>query len=83
MEKYHGAIARRIRQRLYDALKRYTGNKFTGFSEWKFVFVPVPKQDPYSNDCAFFVMHFLEYYDGEKRKMDINPVSTCLLHKLF
>lgn len=85
MKQYHRGIARKIRQRLNAAIQRYTHDKFTDFSKWNFVFVPVPKQAAFSNDCAFFAMLFLEYYDGEKRKLDIdiNPVSICLLEFFF
>ncbi|KAF8655397.1 hypothetical protein HU200_061138 [Digitaria exilis] len=85
MKRYHRGVATKIRERLNKAIQSYTHSKFTDFNKWDFVFVPVPKQEPLSNDCAFFVVLFLEYYDGEKRKMDIdiNPVSAFLLGVLF
>ncbi|KAG8091570.1 hypothetical protein GUJ93_ZPchr0012g18949 [Zizania palustris] len=37
---------------------------------WGFPYIDVPKQ-VLVNDCGFFVMLFLEHYDGERRKFDV------------
>ncbi|KAG8096583.1 hypothetical protein GUJ93_ZPchr0013g34174 [Zizania palustris] len=37
---------------------------------WGFPYVDVPKQ-VLVNDCGFFVMLFLEHYDGERHKFDV------------
>jgi len=78
-KKYHGAIAGRIRKRLNDLFKELTDGKIKDFSGWGLPFLEVPRQQ-LPNDCAFFVMMFLENYDGEKRRltMNINPVSLFM-----
>lgn len=74
---HHGCVAQRIRSRLNDLFQRFTKGKFPDFSEWGMPFVPMPKQERYSNDCGFFAMMFMEHYDGENRALaiDIDPVS--------
>ena len=62
--------------RLNDLFQDFTGGRFPDFSKWGLPNVPVPKQ-VLANDCGIFVMLFLEHYDGENRKLDIDidPVS--------
>ncbi|KAG8094780.1 hypothetical protein GUJ93_ZPchr0012g21566 [Zizania palustris] len=43
---------------------------FPYFSSWGLPYIDVPKQ-MLVNDCGFFVMLFLEHYDGEHRKFDV------------
>ncbi|KAG8070214.1 hypothetical protein GUJ93_ZPchr0006g41090 [Zizania palustris] len=46
------------------------GVTMTFYSSWGFPYIDVPKQ-VLVNDCGFFVMLFLEHYDGERRKFDV------------
>jgi hypothetical protein len=70
-KQIHGGIAHRIRKRLNDIFQSFTGGRFIDFSHWGLPYVPVPKV-VVSNDCGFFTMLFLEHYDGENRKLNIN-----------
>ncbi|KAG2657804.1 hypothetical protein PVAP13_1KG147915, partial [Panicum virgatum] len=70
-KQIHGGIAHQIRKRLNDIFQSFTGGRFIDFSHWGLPYVPVPKV-VVSNDCGFFTMLFLEHYDGENRKLNIN-----------
>ncbi|KAG8060450.1 hypothetical protein GUJ93_ZPchr0002g26174 [Zizania palustris] len=47
-----------------------TGEKVLLSACWGLPYIDVPKQ-VLVNDCRFFVMLFLEHYDGEHRKFDV------------
>ena len=75
-KEYHGSFAARIRGRLHDLLHSFTDGKFPDISSWSLPFIEVPKQ-LHRNDSGCFAMLFMEHYDGENRKLDIDiaPVS--------
>ncbi|KAL6595589.1 hypothetical protein ACP70R_047929 [Stipagrostis hirtigluma subsp. patula] len=85
-DAYHGQICERIRDRLYHVLHLFTAGKIADFSDYGWPYVKVELQIPGSNDCAFFVMIFLEFYDADSRKVRyaIQPVdSTDYRYKLL
>uniref|UniRef100_K3ZNF9 Ubiquitin-like protease family profile domain-containing protein n=1 Tax=Setaria italica TaxID=4555 RepID=K3ZNF9_SETIT len=75
----HEHITQRIQKRLNDIFPSFTNGRFTDFNQWGLPFVPVPKEDALANDCGYLVMMFLEHYDGEKRKLNIDIDTVDLL----
>jgi hypothetical protein len=48
----------------------FAGSSLPDISNWTFPYISVPTQNP-KDDCVFFCMLYLEYYNGRDWKMDI------------
>ena len=57
---------------LNEAFKK-VAKKFPSFRRWPHPLVDVPKQAGPS-DCMFFAWKYMEFWDGESLKTEINPV---------
>lgn len=60
------------------AFQRVTNNKFPCFERWSRPMIDLPKQAG-PCDCMFFLWKYMEYWDGERLNIDINPVSPFFL----
>ena len=56
------------------AFQKVTNNKFPRFGNWDRAFIDLPKQAG-PNDCMFFLWKYMEFWDGDRLNIDINPVS--------
>lgn len=66
-----------------EAFQKVSKNKIPRVHRWPKPFVDLPKQAR-DNDCLFFLWKYLEFYDGERLTVIINPVSILvLLHSSF
>ena len=54
--------------------QKVSKKKFPQIEKWSRPFVEVTKQGGPS-DCMFFLWKYMEFWDGEKLNIDINPVS--------
>uniref|UniRef100_A0A0E0A9G8 Ubiquitin-like protease family profile domain-containing protein n=1 Tax=Oryza glumipatula TaxID=40148 RepID=A0A0E0A9G8_9ORYZ len=54
---------------------------FKKFGNYHREFVKCPKMVPCSNDCAFYVMRYMEQYQGNPDKLadDFQPPESCVL----
>lgn len=50
------------------ALSTITDGAVPDFSSYKRYMHPAPPQEDGSNDCLFYVMSYIEYYDADERK---------------
>ncbi|CAN6357292.1 unnamed protein product [Urochloa humidicola] len=55
-----------------QAFKKITKGKFPTFYNWSRPFISVPKQAGPS-DCMFFVWKYMEFWDGDRLNIKINP----------
>jgi hypothetical protein len=68
--QYHTDNTVQIRGRLNNVLAMFAGSSLPDILNWTFPYISVPTQNP-KDDCAFFCMLYLEYYNGRDREMDI------------
>ncbi|CAL5034729.1 unnamed protein product [Urochloa decumbens] len=59
------------------AFKKITNGKFPTFFNWSRPFVDVPKQAGPS-DCMFFCWKYMEFWDGDRLNIDINPYKGMI-----
>ncbi|CAN6351679.1 unnamed protein product [Urochloa humidicola] len=59
------------------AFQKVTNKKFPRFDTWIRTFADVPKQAG-PNDCMFFLWKYMEFWDGERLHIDINPFKGCI-----
>uniref|UniRef100_A0A0E0L1I9 Ubiquitin-like protease family profile domain-containing protein n=1 Tax=Oryza punctata TaxID=4537 RepID=A0A0E0L1I9_ORYPU len=86
---HHSALAKRIVKRLSDALQRALPKRFCRFGGFMKNHMECAKMEVGSNDCAFFIMKYMEAYDGNREpveKLTIPSNSSVLrssiLHQL-
>uniref|UniRef100_A0A0E0LNM1 Uncharacterized protein n=1 Tax=Oryza punctata TaxID=4537 RepID=A0A0E0LNM1_ORYPU len=58
-----------VMKRLSDGLQLCFPGKFPRFSRYRRAYIPCPKMAVGSNDSAFYVMKFMEMYDGDSAKL--------------
>ncbi|KAF0930964.1 hypothetical protein E2562_038372, partial [Oryza meyeriana var. granulata] len=68
--KHHSELARRRTIRLSDAPYRAAPGKFKRFGNYRKSYLDCPKMALPSNDCAFYVMKYMEVYDGNKAPLE-------------
>ena len=56
------------------AFQKVTNNKFPRFGNLDRAFIDLPKQAG-PNDYMFFLWKYMEFWDGDRLNIDINPVS--------
>ena len=56
------------------AFQKVTNNKFPRFGNWDRAFIDLPKQAG-PNDCMFFLWKYMEFWDGDRLNIHIDPVS--------
>jgi hypothetical protein len=54
------------------AFQKVSNNKFPQFDKWSTPIIHVPKQAG-SSDCMFFLWKYMEFWDGGRPNIDINP----------
>uniref|UniRef100_A0A0E0M7F3 Ubiquitin-like protease family profile domain-containing protein n=1 Tax=Oryza punctata TaxID=4537 RepID=A0A0E0M7F3_ORYPU len=86
---HHSSLAKRIVKRLSDALQRALPKRFCRFGGFRKNHMECAKMEVGSNDCAFFIMKYMEAYDGNREpveKLTIPSNSSVLrstiLHQL-
>uniref|UniRef100_A0A0E0LAF2 Ubiquitin-like protease family profile domain-containing protein n=1 Tax=Oryza punctata TaxID=4537 RepID=A0A0E0LAF2_ORYPU len=86
---HHSSLAKRIVQRLSDALQKALPKRFCRFGGFRKNHMECTKMEIGSNDCAFFIMKYMEAYDGNREPIEKLPIpsnSTVLrssiLHQL-
>ncbi|CAL5041915.1 unnamed protein product [Urochloa decumbens] len=60
-----------------QAIKKLTKGKFPTFHNWSKPFIDVPKQAGPS-DCMFFVWKYMEFWDGDRLNIEINPFKGMI-----
>ncbi|CAL5079707.1 unnamed protein product [Urochloa decumbens] len=60
-----------------QAMKKLTKGKFPTFHNWSKPFIDVPKQAGPS-DCMFFVWKYMEFWDGDRLNIEINPFKGMI-----
>jgi len=68
--RHHMDIVAKIRPRLNELFQLFAGKSFPDISKWSIPYINVPTQNP-KDDCAFFIMLYLENYDGGNHEMKI------------
>lgn len=66
----HTSFCVQLQRRLAELLVIYTDFRFPDISDWGMPYIPTPYQDE-ENDCAFFCMTFLEFYNGKTRQIEL------------
>uniref|UniRef100_A0A0E0LTS6 Uncharacterized protein n=1 Tax=Oryza punctata TaxID=4537 RepID=A0A0E0LTS6_ORYPU len=69
VEQHHSDVARKVMKCLSDGLQLCFPSKFPRFGRYRRAYIPCPKMAVGSNDCAFYVMKFMEMYDGDSAKL--------------
>ncbi|KAL6850318.1 hypothetical protein ACP4OV_020945 [Aristida adscensionis] len=88
-EDWHGDLSRRIIDRLSLGLQRVARGKIPPFDHWKIYRINVPTMTS-PNDCAFYIMKYLENYNGEHTSLNTiiqqgrsNEMRAEMLHYLI
>uniref|UniRef100_A0A0D3HBA7 Ubiquitin-like protease family profile domain-containing protein n=1 Tax=Oryza barthii TaxID=65489 RepID=A0A0D3HBA7_9ORYZ len=71
---HHRHLSKRIVKRLSDALLTALPKKFCRFGGFRKTPMPCAKMAICSNDCAFYIMRFMEAYDGNRE-----PIETMII----
>uniref|UniRef100_A0A0E0CKA3 Ubiquitin-like protease family profile domain-containing protein n=1 Tax=Oryza meridionalis TaxID=40149 RepID=A0A0E0CKA3_9ORYZ len=87
---HHRHLSKRIVKRLSDALQTALPKKFCRFGGFRKTPMPCAKMAICSNDCAFYIMRFMEAYDGNREPIEtmIIPgdsmiIRSSILHQLI
>ncbi|EEC68034.1 hypothetical protein OsI_35854 [Oryza sativa Indica Group] len=67
---HHRALSKRIVKRLSDALHEVAPKSFCRFGGFRKNMMKCPKMQICSNDCAFYIMWFMEAYDGNRESIE-------------
>uniref|UniRef100_A0A0E0PK36 Ubiquitin-like protease family profile domain-containing protein n=1 Tax=Oryza rufipogon TaxID=4529 RepID=A0A0E0PK36_ORYRU len=67
--QHHFPMAQKILKRLSDGFQVFMGGKFPKFGNYRKCYIKCPKMATGSNDCAFYVMRFMEKYNGDADKL--------------
>jgi len=71
-EPRHKAIFEKI-PIISAAFQKVSKKKFPAIEKWSKPFIEVPKQAG-PGDCMFFLWKYMEFWDGDKLNIEINPV---------
>uniref|UniRef100_A0A0E0R762 Ubiquitin-like protease family profile domain-containing protein n=1 Tax=Oryza rufipogon TaxID=4529 RepID=A0A0E0R762_ORYRU len=79
---HHCALSKRIIKRLSDALHEVAPKSFCRFGGFRKNMMKCPKMQICSNDCAFYIMRFMEAYDGNRESIETLsiPIIVPVLH---
>uniref|UniRef100_A0A0D3HKS0 Ubiquitin-like protease family profile domain-containing protein n=1 Tax=Oryza barthii TaxID=65489 RepID=A0A0D3HKS0_9ORYZ len=77
---HHCALSKRIVKRLSNALHEIAPKSFCRFGGFRKNMMKCPKVQICSNDCAFYIMRFMEAYDGNRESIETFsiPVTTSI-----
>lgn len=80
---HHAVVGKKIVTHLNEAFQVVTGEKLPVFVSWRRPLFNTPKQ-VLENDCTFFAMKFLEFYDNEGQTLSIviEPVSSNYVNRV-
>lgn len=67
---HHGALSKRIVKRLSDALHKVVPKRFCRFGRFRKNMMNCAWMAICSNDCAFYVMKYMEAYDGSREPIE-------------
>uniref|UniRef100_A0A0E0AXA1 Ubiquitin-like protease family profile domain-containing protein n=1 Tax=Oryza glumipatula TaxID=40148 RepID=A0A0E0AXA1_9ORYZ len=67
--QHHFPMAQKTLKRLSDGFQVFMGGKFPKFGNYRKCYIKCPKMAMGSNDCAFYVMRFMEKYNGDADKL--------------
>ncbi len=70
VSNHHGALAKRIVKRLSNALQAVVPKSFCRFGGFRKNMMECPKMQICSIDCAFYIMRFMEAYDGNMESIE-------------
>uniref|UniRef100_A0A0D9ZAJ4 Ubiquitin-like protease family profile domain-containing protein n=1 Tax=Oryza glumipatula TaxID=40148 RepID=A0A0D9ZAJ4_9ORYZ len=87
---HYRALSERIVKGLSDALQEVAPKSFCRFGGFRRNMMKCPKMQICSNDCAFYIMRFMEAYDGNRESIetlsiptDSSLVRSSILHQLM
>uniref|UniRef100_A0A0E0E319 Ubiquitin-like protease family profile domain-containing protein n=1 Tax=Oryza meridionalis TaxID=40149 RepID=A0A0E0E319_9ORYZ len=88
--QHHYPLAQKVLKRLSDGFQSFMPKVFKKFGNYHREFVKCPKMVPCSNDYAFYVMRYMERYQGNRDKLadDFQPpeprvLRAQILHQLI
>uniref|UniRef100_A0A0E0M2A8 Ubiquitin-like protease family profile domain-containing protein n=1 Tax=Oryza punctata TaxID=4537 RepID=A0A0E0M2A8_ORYPU len=67
--QHHSPMAQKILKRLIDGFQQFTGGKYPKFGNYRKGYIKCPKMPLGSKDSAFYVMTFMEKFDGDANKI--------------
>uniref|UniRef100_A0A0E0JHX3 Ubiquitin-like protease family profile domain-containing protein n=2 Tax=Oryza punctata TaxID=4537 RepID=A0A0E0JHX3_ORYPU len=67
--QHHSSMAQKILKRLSDGFQQFTGGKYPKFGNYRKGYIKCPKMPLGSKDSAFYVMTFMEKFDGDANKI--------------
>ncbi|BAS97785.1 Os06g0476800 [Oryza sativa Japonica Group] len=73
---HHGALSKRIVKRLSDALHKVVPKRFCRFGRFRKNMMNCAWMAICSNDCAFYVMKYMEAYDGSRDPIETLNIPT-------
>uniref|UniRef100_A0A0E0M774 Ubiquitin-like protease family profile domain-containing protein n=1 Tax=Oryza punctata TaxID=4537 RepID=A0A0E0M774_ORYPU len=86
---HHSSLAKRIVKRLSDALQKALPKRFCRFGGFRKNHMDCAKMEIGSNDCAFFIMKYMEAYDGNREPIEnlhipsnSTVIRSSILHQL-
>uniref|UniRef100_A0A0E0L8H0 Ubiquitin-like protease family profile domain-containing protein n=1 Tax=Oryza punctata TaxID=4537 RepID=A0A0E0L8H0_ORYPU len=74
---HHSSLAKRIVKRLSDALQKALPKRLCRFGGFRKNHMDCTKMEIGSNDCAFFIMKYMEAYDGNREPITNLPIPVC------
>uniref|UniRef100_A0A0E0NY85 Ubiquitin-like protease family profile domain-containing protein n=1 Tax=Oryza rufipogon TaxID=4529 RepID=A0A0E0NY85_ORYRU len=87
---HHRALSKRIVKGLSDALQEVAPKSFCRFGGFRRNMMKCPKMQICSNDCAFYIVRFMEAYDGNRESIETLSIPTnsslvrsSILHQLM
>uniref|UniRef100_A0A0E0JXI2 Ubiquitin-like protease family profile domain-containing protein n=1 Tax=Oryza punctata TaxID=4537 RepID=A0A0E0JXI2_ORYPU len=73
---HHSSLAKRIVKRLSDALQKALPKRFCRFGGFRKNHMDCAKMETGSNDCAFFIMKYMEAYNGNRKPIENLPIPS-------
>uniref|UniRef100_A0A0E0BHZ2 Ubiquitin-like protease family profile domain-containing protein n=1 Tax=Oryza glumipatula TaxID=40148 RepID=A0A0E0BHZ2_9ORYZ len=73
---HHRALSKRVVKRLSDALHKVAPKSFCRFGGFRKNMMKCPKMQICSNDCAFYIMQFMEAYDGNRESIETHSIPS-------
>nr|BAD35296.1 hypothetical protein [Oryza sativa Japonica Group] len=79
--QHHYPLAQKVLKRLSDGFQSFMPKVFKKFGNYHREFVKCPKMVPCSNDCAVYVIRYMERYQGNPDKLadDFQPPDSRVL----
>ncbi|XP_015692521.1 uncharacterized protein LOC107304170 [Oryza brachyantha] len=73
---HHGVLSKRVVKWLSDALQTIASKSYCRFGGFRKNILECPEMEICSNDCVFYVMRFMESYDGNKEPIEKLTILT-------